>query len=153
MTHSAGPDDFRVRYEWHEGSMPPPHHYEYVIEVGPGLEGMILFMPDYPFEAVPRWTERFHISEEEHRELYSYITHRKLMRARWQRESHPSVGGSLSWCRIEAGGEICEIPSGLGGKSEEEAEKLYTRIRDLVPPELWSGLMLRREEYVQNYGK
>ena len=33
------PADFALRYEFREGSLPPPAHYEYSIRIGPGGRG------------------------------------------------------------------------------------------------------------------
>ncbi|HUT36408.1 MAG TPA: hypothetical protein VNE39_23175 [Planctomycetota bacterium] len=52
------PADFGFRYDWREGSLPPPYHYEYTISVSPEGEGTIVFRPDYPEHDVPAWEER-----------------------------------------------------------------------------------------------
>src|SRR5690554_3169233 len=59
VTNPAVPADFQIEYEWHEGSLPPPYHYEYTIRIGPGAQGEIVFLPDYPSDDTPVWTEPF----------------------------------------------------------------------------------------------
>src|SRR5687768_17207155 len=45
---AAYPADLRVEYDWRAGTMPPPHHYEYTVSIGPGTQGKVVFWPDYP---------------------------------------------------------------------------------------------------------
>ena len=41
------PADFNVIYEWQEGSLPPPYHYEYTITIKADGQGQIVMIPDY----------------------------------------------------------------------------------------------------------
>ena len=44
----AVPADFHLVYNWAEGSLPPPYHYAYVIEVEADGAGVIRMTADYP---------------------------------------------------------------------------------------------------------
>jgi len=66
----ARPADFAFRYAWREGSLPPPHHYEFTIVVDAGGRGTIVFYPDYLEEGVAPWEEAFLVPPAEMDELY-----------------------------------------------------------------------------------
>ena len=66
MTHPA---DFFFVYEWDEGPLPPPHHYEFKISVGPGATGKIVFYPDYPGDDNPEWDVPIEVTREPFAEL------------------------------------------------------------------------------------
>ena len=61
---NARPDDFGVEYEWREGSLPPPYHYEYTVIIKPSSQSEIVLTPDYPSITVPKWTEFFKVEEQ-----------------------------------------------------------------------------------------
>src|SRR5690242_15643215 len=51
------PADFTASYHWAEGSLPPPFHYEYTIDVAADGTVTLTYVPDYPNEGVPEWVE------------------------------------------------------------------------------------------------
>ena len=146
---SGRPDDFRVLYEWVAGSMPPPYHYEYTIDVGPGCEGQIAFRPDYSGPDTPAWTESFTLEGEQLDQLYSLMSERGVFTAQWTEIRDGVVGGSLEWLRCIAAGEDYSVPSRI----EESAAmaEVYAVVKALVPEPLWSDLLERRAEYERNY--
>ena len=70
------PKDLTLQYDWGAGSMPPPYHYEYTIRIGPGLQGEIVFYPDYPGQGTPVWTEPFDADQEALDALYALVSPR-----------------------------------------------------------------------------
>ncbi|HMP41352.1 MAG TPA: hypothetical protein PKA05_13295, partial [Roseiflexaceae bacterium] len=64
------PADFALVYQWREGSLPPPYHYEYDIELQPSGLGEIRMRPDYPADGVPLWIESFSLSDSQLDSLY-----------------------------------------------------------------------------------
>jgi len=141
------PKDF-IQYDWCAGSMPPPHHYEYTIRIGPGLEGEIVFYPDYPSQGTPVWTEPFEVAEELLDALYVLVEERVLSRE-WIKIEDGTVGGSLEWMSGTAGGQRFRVPSRVEEKGA--LEPVYTAIKALVSDAIWASLRARRKQYGQDY--
>jgi hypothetical protein len=143
------PIDFSLRYEWHAGTMPPPYHHEYIIEIGPGPQGQITFYPDYPGEGVPEWRETFAVTEEDLDRLYGSMVDAGVLRRRWATMRDRPVGGDVEWLDVTADGEAARIP--VLPEGGEALEPMYGTIRGLVPDEIWERLRARRQEYEDNY--
>jgi len=136
----------RLHYEWHEGSLPPPYHYEYRLEIR-GEVGRIEFSPDYPGEGKPRWVEPFVVDPELVARIVARLDEEGLLRTNWERERGASpVGGSVDWLELERDGERFTIPAWVA-RGEDVAREIIVEIRSLVPEPLWDELMRRRREY------
>ncbi|MDO9065824.1 MAG: hypothetical protein Q7U96_01910, partial [Chloroflexota bacterium] len=98
------PADLALRYEWREGSVPPPYHYEYCIRVGPGAQAEILFYPDYPQHNPPVWREELAVSPEALAAVYELMGRQGVFRRTWRQPERHSIGGSQSWLEVTAGG-------------------------------------------------
>jgi len=140
--------DFTIQYDWCAGSMPPPHHYEYTIHIGPGLEGEIVFHPDYPGQGTPEWTEPFGVAEESLNALYALVKEQVLSRE-WVKVEDGTVGGSLEWMSGTVDGRRFRIPSRV--EEEEALEPVYAAIKALVPDVVWAKLRAQREQYERDY--
>lgn len=143
------PSDFSFKYRWCEGTVPPPHYYEYSIKFGAGLIGTINFYPDYPQHDLPAWIEQFAVTADAHAALYLLMTERDLFRQNWTEIQDAPVGGSLEWLDITADGVEYKIPSMI--EESPEIESIYEAIRSLVPVEIWKHLISQREEFIRNY--
>ncbi len=142
------PKDFSLEYTWIEGSMPPPHHYEYTIAIDSAGHGTVTYHPDYPEHRKPPWVEKFDVSRERLETLYPRIRELVLDR-KWKEQSDPPVGGSYSWLRATGGGRSASTPTHpIDG---EALPKLYDEIRGLVPKAVWDDLSARREKFVREY--
>jgi hypothetical protein len=137
-----------VQYDWCAGSMPPPHHYEYTIRVGPGLRGEIVFHPDYPGLGAPEWTEAFDVAEESLDALYALVEGRVLSRE-WVKVEDGAVGGSLEWMSGTVDGQCFRVPSRV--EEEKVLEPVYDAIKALVSDAIWAKMRSRREQYKRNY--
>lgn len=147
------PDDFALRYDWAAGSMPPPHHYEYRIEVEPDGNGKITFCPDYPFPEAPLWIETFTATAVQLDNLYRLMVEMKVFSRAWRRRERGFVGGSREWLSVTAVGHETSIPSALTDSDARFVAELYQAIRTLVPEPTWSKLSAQRQEYEENYSK
>jgi hypothetical protein len=143
------PEDFQVRYDWVAGSMPPPHHYEYAILLGPGPEGRVIFRPDYSGSDTPVWTESFIVPDDALDELYSLMVERGVFSTEWAEVRDGRIGGKLEWLKCTAGSAQYSIPSRI----EESAAvaDVYSAVKALVPEDVWAGLFERREQYGRGY--
>lgn len=147
------PGDFRLRYEWREGALPPPDHYEYTITLGPGSTGEIVFTPDYPQFDPPVWREQFEIEDQGLPRLHAAAAIGGLLRAgRPAREADrlgggegDRLGGSVETLEILAGGTRYVAPEG------EDLGSLVDLVRSMVPEKTWKELMDRREQFVRRY--
>ena len=141
-------ESFILRYNWCAGSMPPPHHYEYTIRIGPGLQGEVTFRPDYPGQDTPVWKEGFEADEGALEALCGLVTEQLLGREFAKIEDGP-VGGSVEWMSGTADGEIFHVPAQV--EEPERIEPVYAAIKDLVPRDIWDSLLARRERYEREY--
>lgn len=147
----ARPDDFSVEYEWREGSLPPPYHYEYTIVIKPDSEGEVTMIPDYPSETAPEWTETFTVEEEELDSLYQVMVDNGLFTQKWRTLDLSPVGGGRQSMTVTAGGEQVTLEPHLVSDQEVSAEAMYSAVEALVPKEIWDKLNARREQYMQEH--
>lgn len=145
------PDDLLVRYEWREGSLPPPYHYEYSIRLQSDGAGEVTMVPDYAGDEVPVWSEPFSVSREQVAQLYGVIVDRGLFSQTWRELEDPPVGGSSEMMSVVANGRIVTIPAFLPPDQRERAEDLYAALRSLVPTAVFAGLEARRAAYVAEH--
>ncbi|MDP3047318.1 MAG: hypothetical protein Q8O07_07565 [Chloroflexota bacterium] len=143
------PADFTLRYEWREGSVPPPYHYEYAIRVGPGVEGEVLFYPDYPQHDPPAWREDFAVSPEALAAVYALMDKQGVFRRTWRQPERHGIGGSHSWLEVTAGGRTVTAPPALAPDQAKAIGPVYEAIRAMVGEDLWRSLMARYEAFQQ----
>ncbi|HET9496535.1 MAG TPA: hypothetical protein VFR15_20090 [Chloroflexia bacterium] len=149
---AEAPADFKVTYEWRAGSMPPPYHYEYTVTVGPGAVGEVRFVPNYPGEGVPVWTEKLDVTPEQIKELYGVVVQQRLLRGDWRELPSPPVGGSVEWAVIEANGQKHTIPVALEDPDAIAVAPLYEMVRaKIVPEAVWEKLQAQRQQYEEDY--
>jgi NitT/TauT family transport system substrate-binding protein len=145
------PADFSFRYTWSAGSMPPPYHYEYTIEIGPGTEGKITFLAGYAGMDAPQWVETFRVEDEDADRLYALVAEKKLMEKKWRTQEAPPVGGSSYWAQITSNGRQADIPSHLESGDEAVVADVYEDMRALVPKSVWDDLMDRYNRYQKEF--
>jgi hypothetical protein len=145
------PDDFHITYEWQEGSLPPPHHYEYTITISPTGQGQIVMIPDYSMNEPPTWTETFTASVEEMDALYSTLVANGLLTRRWRAQDSPPVGGSSQSVTVLVRDRQIVIPSFVLSAQESSAAAIHAAIEAFVPQAIWNKLDAQREQYVQEH--
>jgi hypothetical protein len=144
--------DIRLHYEWQEGALPPPHHYEYRLEVR-GDEGRIDFSPDYPGAGKPRWVETFVVDPHLVTRIVARLDHEGLLRKVWELEDgRAPAGGSLDSLEIDVDDVRYTIPSWVARENDRTRE-IIVEIRSLVPEPLWDELIRRRREYEDDWGE
>jgi len=144
------PADLAFRYAWREGSMPPPHHYEYTIAVAADGSGTIVFCPDYPEEGVSSWEESFRVTASQLDELHRLMDEAGVFTRQWGSVEDAPVGGSLEWLEAVADGQTRLVPS--TPRDPEPLQPVYALIRRLVPADLWADLERRHQAYQTGYG-
>jgi len=144
---STPPADLALRYEWREGSVPPPYHYEYTVRLGPGGQGEVVFRPDYAQHDPPVWTEAFSVPGEALAGLYALLAEAGVFTRRWRRSPRLPIGGSTAWLEATAGGRTVTVPAGLAQSQAAAIGAVYEAIRGLVPGAIWAKLLARRDDY------
>jgi hypothetical protein len=143
------PADFTLRFEWRAGTMPPPHHYHYTMQIWPNQSGEIQFCPDYAVNEPPVWTEKFKVAEEAVDALYQALLDKKIMGREWPEPEEQMIGGSLQWLEFSAHGHHFSVPPRLTPADTAVMADLYRLIRTLVPADVWATLNSRHEAYKQ----
>src|SRR5688572_13639386 len=110
MTGSR-PDDFTVTYTSSNGTLPPPHHYEYGIEIGPDGQGMVTLIPDYRGPDVPQWREAFSLPPGAMDRLFEAFAAAGLFTTEWREAEDIPVGGGSEYLEVTAAGRRIEVPS------------------------------------------
>jgi hypothetical protein len=141
------PADFSLRYDWREGSLPPPYHYEYTITLAADGAGLMALTPDYPGPGVPVWEEPFSLPPAEVDRLHDLMVEQGLLRERWRAEDDPPVGGSYASLEVTRDGERIEIPPFPPEGQRERAAAIFAAVEAVVPQPIRDDLQRRRAEY------
>jgi hypothetical protein len=150
-TGQGRPDDFHILYEWQEGSLPPPYHYEYTITISPTGAAEIVMIPDYPSDETPAWTESFTVDSAQMDALYDTLITNGLLDHNWSAQDDPPVGGSSQSVTITANDQQIEIPSFVLPEQQSSAAAIHAAIEALVPQEIWDRLNAQREQYMEEH--
>ena len=148
---SQRPADFSVVYSWQAGSLPPPYHYEYTITISSGGQGDLVMVPSYPADDFPRWQEPFQVEAADLDRLYQQFLDQGLFTRSWQAESELRVGGSSEWLGVAAAGTEVTTPRQVAARHEPAATELYTAVKAMVPPAIWSKLEAQLKEYQESH--
>lgn len=146
---AAGPPpaDFGLRYDWREGTLPPPYHYEYSISLGADGSGLMTMVPDYPGPGVPVWEEPFSLPAAEVDKLHDLMLARGLLRERWAERQDPPVGGSYASLTVTRAGATIAIPAFPAAGQAEQAAAIMAAVEAIVPQPIRADLERRRAEY------
>lgn len=147
-TEGPTPTDFRLRYDWREGSLPPPYHYEYTITLAADGSAAIVMVPAYPGPGVPSWEEPFTVPSAEVERLYRLMQAQGLLSERWRELDLPPVGGSSASMEVTADGRTVQLPSFPVDGQRERIEAIYAVVEGLVPAAIRADLEQRREAYM-----
>ena len=146
----AVPADFAVRYEWGNGALPPPYHYDYTIHLGPGAgTGRVEFRPGH--DSLPVWTETFPVTEAQLRSVYAVFMARGVFDRAWG-EGRPMAGGETEWLEATAGGRTVTLPSQPRDEDRVALREVFAAVRAVVPRGMLAGLVARQERFQQEGG-
>ncbi len=148
---NARPDDFGVEYEWREGSLPPPYHYEYTIIIRPSGQSKIVLSPDYPSTTVPEWTGFFKVQAQGLNDLYRTMVQNGLFTRKWRQLDAAPVGGSNQTLLVTAQGKQIKVEDYLVPEQQASAKAMYAAVHALVPKDIWERLQTRRQQYMQEH--
>lgn len=140
-----------ITYNYQAGSMPPPHHHEYRIEIGPDSAGKITFMPDYDFDNIPVWIENFTINIEILEQLIDIANGAGLFELEWKACEDGAIGGSLEWLEWTDKYHQIKVPAQLSPPNDDLVTPIYAAIRQIVPESIWNILWGKQRLYQDNY--
>ena len=141
------PTDFAVSYNYVAGSMPPPHHYEFLFIVNASGEGKLQFWPDY--SATPVWKDSMKIEIEKLTGFYNFLVEQKFFRKKWQEVKDRPVGGGHVYLKITADGKDYSIPP--YPVDETMAELIRNAAYKLIPENAMKQMYEKHEVFKDNY--
>lgn len=141
------PADFSLRYDWREGSLPPPYHYEYTITLAADGSGMMTMIPNYPGPDVPVWEEPFTMAPAEVDRLHDLMIAQGLLSERWSERDEPPIGGSHAYLEVTRDGTTITIPAFPPDRQAERAAAIFAAVEAIVPQPIRADLERRRAEY------
>jgi len=145
------PADFTVHYYWSEGSLPPPYHYEYTINVATNGTVTLTYFPDYPNDDVPVWTETVSLDAAQLDALYAELNQGGLFTTDWPAEGDPPVGGSSDTLTATANGVTVTVPAYVIADLAVDADALAATLNALIPQATWDDLNAQREQYIAEH--
>jgi len=152
LYHALLPEDFTLTCDWTAGAMPPPHHYEYSIIVGPDGQGVITFWPDYPAEATPVWRETWRAPFERRLRLYHLLQERGFLNpaTEAEEEEESPIGGETIRLEVSANGQRVQLDSTrLPVEQADALRGMLGAVRALVPDLVWEDLAARHRAYIE----
>lgn len=147
------PADFSFKYEWLEGSMPPPNHYEYLIKVDSNGSGRLEYRPDYEGAGTPLWTEDFSVPAEKMAKLYKQMSDTGVFEKNWKESKELRIGGAYGWLEVVVNGKNFSTPSQPVEKDEEKIATLYDAVITLIDEKVWDKMEDKRQDYIKQYIK
>ncbi len=116
---------FEIIYHWTEGSVPPPYHYDYSVEIQEDRTGIVSYRPDYDLEGVPVWNRYFTIPHDLFSRLHDLLESDGFYKLCWKQALKIIVGGSQEWCDGIIENNEFHIPAGLTREDADKARPLY----------------------------
>ncbi|MFH0893464.1 MAG: hypothetical protein V2A54_03420 [Bacteroidota bacterium] len=141
------PSDFSISYNYVAGSMPPPHHYEYLAVISGDGNGTIQFWPDYG--STPVWKETIVVEKANLVSFYSFLEQKKFFKKKWQEVKDRPVGGGHVYLTITAAGKDYKIPA--FPTESELADQIRDEAYKLLPADVMKKLFDKHEEFKNNY--
>jgi hypothetical protein len=142
---------FEITYQWSEGSVPSPYHYEYSIKIQEDRICVVTYRPDYDVEGVPVWHRYFIIPQGLYSSLYDLLETGGFYKISWKQGLAVNLGGSQEWCDGIIKNHEFHIPTGLIREDAGKVEPLYILFKQLGPEDMWADLEQMRKEYMNKY--
>ncbi len=145
------PADFAISVDHADGSVPPPHHAVWRLEVDDTGQGVLAYTPDYPGPDVPTWRAEFDVAATAVDDLYAALRRHDLL-GELEPTSDEPVGGPVETATVTADGKTNEIPAFTDGGAP--LAPLAREIHALVPVRVWRNFDERRDAYAERrYGE
>ncbi|MFN8149618.1 MAG: hypothetical protein U0R24_00630 [Solirubrobacterales bacterium] len=149
---ASRPDDFAFTFAHTDGSVPPPYHAEWSVEVRPDGSGKATYTPDYSGDGVPTYRATFTVSSEDMDDIYERMRDAGLLEPIASTDE-PPVGGSVESARIYADGETFDVPA-FDEEGGSPLAPVSAAVQGLVPTADWDSFEARRAAYAKKeYGE
>ena len=145
------PADLSLSFSWDTGSLPPQYRYEYVIIIGPGGQGQLVYQLGYGGMESPETLRRvsdFTLTEAELETLYTFLKENGVFDTKWK-TGEPMMGGSGSSLIVTAFEKVYRMPSisELSNTQQAQADTIFEGVREYVPQAIWDEMAAWRDEY------
>jgi hypothetical protein len=145
------PADFAGVVEYRNGSVAPPHHYEWRLRFD-GTTAVVEWRPGYD-DTTPPWREAVDITDDQRRHLYGRL-HDLGVFTMAKPVDEGLVGGPTGSVEATAGGKTY----GGSGLGQDEASTdlladVVAAVEELVPAEVWDGLTARQDAWGERQPK
>lgn len=148
---TMAPADFAITVDHADGSVPPPHHAVWRLEVDGTGQGVLVYTPDYPGPDVPTWRAEFDVAVTAADDLYAALRRHDLL-GELEPASDEPVGGPVETATVTADGKTHEIPAFT--EAGAPLAPLEREIHALVPRRVWRDFEERRDAYAErSYGE
>ncbi len=146
------PPDFSLSLYWDTGSLPPKYRYEYVIAIGPGNQGQLVYQAGYDTadESLRRVSD-FTLADERLDELYTYLNEQGVFTTRWK-IGRKLIGGSNTSLIVTAFAREYRLPSLVEFSDEQRtlARETIEGVATFVPESIWTEMDAFQEAYEQS---
>jgi hypothetical protein len=146
-TPTGMPADFVATIVYRNGSVPPPHHYEWRLRVDES-EAELSWRPGYD-EAEAPWVETVPVTGEQRAEFYGQLRDAGVFEP-VSSEGEGMDGGPTGSVELTADGSTYRL-DGLGENedSQDVLEEVRAAAEDLVPAEVWTRMSDKQEAWVE----
>ncbi len=144
--------DLLIEFSYAAGTMPPPHHYSYTLNIDINGRGLIEYIPDYDFDGVPVWSYSFVLADESLAAVKNGVETILKITDRIKRVEKRTVGGSLKSAVIYSEQGVIKIQSDI--ESNPVVDEFYSSIKGAIPDEINERIKADRENYIkERYNK
>ena len=144
----------RIVYQWSEGAVPPPHHYQYAVTLARDGAGAIRLLPDYEQHRPPAMEAVFPVPADCFGRLADALAEvMTIDRADPPQGIDAPVGGSTERWELHAEGEAPILLTIHPPLEATSLAALSETVRGLVPPEVWRQLFDERAAYWRAQGE
>ncbi|MGA2668027.1 MAG: hypothetical protein ABSF32_03815 [Ignavibacteria bacterium] len=148
-------------YHYQTGSIPPPHYFEYNLNINSGGTATLVYFPGY-FQDTS-WVYNFTIKEDDIKSLNDSIISSKALSEpikEMPEHKHP-IGGSMQNVTfilpqdpgLDQKPPTLVIPFFPQPQYKDALDNLYSSIKSLVPQSIWDEISAKKEDYMKNYKK
>ena len=142
------PKNFEVTYEFSNGTVAPPYHYQWTIRILPGKrDAQYEFRPGYGGleSGIQVWKSSFPLPTSKRAALYAKLTKVGFDR-NWDDRSLPRVGGPTHALTIMGKNGPVKIPTfPASGADDRRAEALRAAVEEVVPARIRAEFKRRFE--------
>ncbi|OLF16778.1 hypothetical protein [Actinophytocola xanthii] len=145
-THEGGmPDDFTTTIVYRNGSVAPPHHFEWRLRVD-RTQAELSWRPGYD-EAEPPWVESVAVTEEQRADLYERLRTAAVLGGARSVDEGLS-GGPTGSVEATVGGRTTRSGElGLSENSQRALDQVQAAAEEVVPADVWNRMTDRQRTW------